>query len=425
MVPEIGTLLMAYAAFDPLAAALGLLALLAFARRRWWLAAAMLLLALFTKETSLPVLGALLVLSLWQWWRGRGQSGASLWPVFALVLPLLLWIGLRLSMFGTPAGGVYVLGNGNADPLRQLLRQALQWPFWLETLPFHLEGPLAQKLQAWLLLGANLGFIFAAGGIIGQRLLRRRQAPHPVELALLFSYVFMILVGVADRFGAVLSVCLLAALGIWLGERQAPRLALLAALCMVLGVGATAWRAEGRWNQIKPLVVEYSQISRQYLDQLKSFAPGDTVVVLNDPVSWHSQARWLRLAGGVPAQLVKAADFACPASALRLRQPCTVSLKPGAAPRQYEFTQSCGIDWCGAFVPHDRPARIRPAPQVEAELLPGPPPVPGAIEWTTLRLELHGSSNFKLLYFDPSDRSFHRFDPAAPDNAVEPPEKSP
>jgi hypothetical protein len=419
LVPEIGTLLVAYSAFDPLAAALGLLALLAYARGRWRLTAALLLLALFTKETSLPVLGAVLVLSLWQWWRGRPRG--SLLPTAVLALPLLLWLGLRLSVFGNPAGGVYVLGSREAV-IRQLLHQALQWPFWLETLPFHLDAPLGQKLQAWLLLLANLGFALATAGILGLRLLRR-QMPQAVELGLLFSWLFMILVGVSDRLGAVLCLCLLASLGIWLGQRQAPRLTTLAALSLALGLSVTAWRAEGRWQQIEPLVVEYSQLSRQYLDELKSYAPGETVVVLNDPVSWHSQVRWLRLAGGVGAEVVKVADFACPATAPRLHQPCAVSLAPTGLPRQYEFSQSCGIDWCGAFVPQDQPARISPAPGVEAELLPGPvSAAPGAAQqWTRLRLDLH-RADARLLYFDPSDRSFHRLDPAA---AADTPEKLP
>lgn len=417
LVPEIGTLLVAYSAFDPLAAALGLLALLAYARGRWRLTAALLLLALFTKETSLPVLGAVLALSLWHWWRGRPHG--SLLPTAVLALPLLLWLGLRLSVFGNPAGGVYVLG-GKAAVIRQLLHQALQWPFWLEPLPFHLDAPAAQKVQAWLLLAANLGFALATAGILGLRLWRR-QAPHAVELGLLFSWLFMILVGVSDRLGAVLCVCLLASLGIWLGERQAPRLTALAALSLALGLSATAWRAEGRWHQIEPLVVEYSQLSRRYLDELKSFAPGQTVVVLNDPVSWHSQARWLRLAGGVAAEVVKVADFACPATAPRLDQPCTVSLAPTGVPHQYEFSQSCGIDWCGAFVPQDQPARLTPAPGVEAELLPGPGAPGAAPQWTRLRLDLR-RAGAELLYFDPSDRSFHRLDPAA---AADTPEKLP
>ncbi len=414
LVPEIGTLLVAYSAFDPLAAALGLLALMAWARGRWVLTALLLLLALFTKETSLPVLGALLLLSLWRWWSGRGQ-GATLLPALLIAVPLLLWAGLRMVVFGNTAGGVYVLGGGL---LHQLARQALQWPFWLETLPFHAGAPAAQKIQSWLLLGANLGFALAALGIVGQRVLRRREAPHPVELALLLSWGFMILVGVSDRLGAVLCVCLLGSLGIWLGERQAPRLTALAVICLVAGLGATVWRMPGRWQEIEPLVVDYSRLSRQYLAELKTYPAGDTVVVLNDPISWHSQARWLRQAGGVPAQLVKVADFACPATAPRLRQPCAVSLKPGGAPGEYDFEQSCGLDWCGAFVTHDQPARISPAEGVQAELLPGPSTA-GATDWTRIHLKL-SRSDFKLLYFDPSDRGFHRLDPAAAN-----PEKSP
>lgn len=414
LVPEIGTLLVAYSAFDPLAAVLAVLALMAWVRGRCWLSAALLLAALLTKETSLPVLGALLLLSLWRWWSERGQ-GATPLPAVLIAMPLLLWLGLRLAAFGNASGGVYVLGGSLA---RQFARQALQWPFWLETLPFHLDAPAGRRLQAWLLLAANLGFGLATLGIVGQRVLRRRQAPHAVELALLLSWLFMILVGVSDRLGAVLCLCLLGSLGLWLGERQAPRLTALAAACLVLGLGATVWRMPGRWQEIEPLVVDYSRLSRAYLAELKTYAPDDTVVVLNDPVSWHSQARWLRLAGGVPAQLVKVADFACPATSPRLRQPCAVTLQPGAATGEYEFAQSCGIDWCGAFVAHDRPARISPAAGIQAELLPGRSSS-GAADWTTLRLKL-ARGPLKLLYFDPADRGFHRLDAAAAS-----PEKSP
>jgi hypothetical protein len=317
-------------------------------------------------------------------------------------------VGLRLAVFGNTAGGVYVLGG---SLLHQLAHQALQWPFWLETLPFHLDAPLAQKLQAWLLLAANLGFGLATLGIVGRRVLVGRQTPHPLELALLLSWGFMILVGVSDRLGATLCLCLLGSLGLWLGERQAPRLTALAALCLAAGLGATVWHMPAHWREIEPLVVDYSKISRDYLAQLRSYAPGDTVMVLNDPVSWHSQIRWLRQAGGVPAQVVKVADFACPASSPRLRAPCAVSLKADEAPGEYDFEQSCGIDWCGAFVPHDQPARINPAAGVEVELLPGPSPS-GAPDWTRLRLKL-ARNDFKLLYFDPADRGFHRLDPAA------------
>jgi hypothetical protein len=414
LVPEIGTLLVAYSAFDPLAAVLGLLALMAWARERWLLCALLLLWAVFTKETALPVLGALLVLALWRWWSGRGQ-GATLLPALLIAIPVLLWTGLRLAVFGKASGGVYVLGGSLAH---QLAHQALQWPFWLETLPFHLDAPAGQKLQAWLLLAANLGFGLATAGIVGRRVLIRRQAPHAVELALLLSWGFMILVGVSDRLGAVLCLCLLGSLGTWLGEREAPRLTALAALCLALGLGATLWRMPARWQEIEPLVVDYSKLGRAYLAELKTYAPGDTVVVLNDPVSWHSQARWLKLAGGVPAQIVKVADFACPASSPRLRQPCAASLKRGEAPGQYEFEQSCGIDWCGALVSHDQAARLRPADGVQAELLPGPA-ASGAAGWTRLRLQLQ-DTRFKLLYFDPADRGFHRLDPAAAN-----PEKSP
>ncbi len=406
MAPEFGVLQSPYGAFDPLVAALSLLVLLAYNRGRWALAAAVLLWAVFTKETVLPILAAALAAYLLHWWTARPRP--SPWPLLLLALPLLLWLALRVLAFGNPAGGVYVLPSGAGDTLKRALKLVLQWPLWVDTLPFHLHGAGSQALRAWLLFAANLGFLLAAAGLIVLRLLRDRQPPRLAELGLLFSYGFMTLVGLGARYGAVLDVWLLTCLGLWLAERRAPRLGLLALLALLVGLAATQWRARERWIELQPLLVEYSQISRQYLAELKRFAPGETVLVLNDPVSWHSQARWLRLAGGVDARIVKAADFACPASALRLRQPCSVALKATATAGQFEFDQSCGIDWCGAFVSHAQPARLKPAPDIDVELLPGAEDG----QWDSLRLTLRGAP-VQLLYFDPADRGFHRYDPGA------------
>jgi len=349
-----------------------------------------------------------------QFWGTRPRP--ALWPLAVLSLPLLLWMALRLMAFGNMAGGVYVLPSGIGETLKRSLKLALQWPLWADALPFHLHGSGAQIVRAWLLLAANLTFLLAAAGIVGLRFLRRRQPPNLAELGLLFSYGFMALVGIGGRYGAVLDLFLLVCLGLWQAQRQAPRLGLMAALALGLGLAVTQWRAYEHWTDLEPLLLDYSQLGRQYLAELKTFGAGDTVLVLNDPVSWHSQARWLRLAGGVDAEVIKAADFACPASALRLRQPCTVALKATAQPRQFEFDESCGIDWCGAFVSHAQAVSINPAPGVQVELLPGAAPDPAQAaepqQWRSLRVTLSGKP-VHLLYFDPADRGFHRLDPAA------------
>jgi len=406
MVPVLSTLLSPPQAYDPLVAALSLLVLLSWPLRRVWLSAALLLLAVMTKETTLPLAVAAPVLYLFE--HRQDLRARRVLEALLLVLPLLLWLALRLADFGGVSNGTYVLSANPGGPLHNLVKLGLRWPFWIEVLPLRKDSEGLAALPSWLLLGANLGLMLAAIGIVGLRWWRRRETPHLAEACLLLSYGFMCLVGVASRYGAVLDVCIVACLGLWLAQAATPRLNVVAALALGAGVVVTDVQAWQAWPERYALVQNYSHIGQDYVATLKTFPAGARVIVLNDPVSWHSQGRWLRRAAGIEAEVVKLADYACPGSALRLEQPCTVALHAAAGPGQFEFSQSCGIDVCGAFVTQEQPAHFEPAAGVAVDLLPLPSSEPGHSadppQWRGLRLTLADKAAH-LLYFDPASRS--------------------
>src|SRR5205807_6770228 len=130
-------------------------------------------------------------------------------------------------------------------------------------------------------------------------------------------------------------------------------------------------------------------------------------VVLNDPVTWHARLKWLTAVEGIPATVVKAMDFSCPASPERLREPCNVSLRPDESGRRFAFSQDCGLDFCGAT--------IHPREEVRRTLLDGVfvelPKIRARNEarpvWPGMTLTLERSEVF-LVYFDPETRDFQQ-----------------
>jgi hypothetical protein len=416
MVPVLSTLLSPPQAYDPLAAALALLVLLSWPLRRPWLSAALLLAAVLTKETTLPLAAALPLLYVLEHCRELRTQPRRWLEALLLGLPLLLWLGLRLAAFGGVSNGTYVLEANAGGLLHNLVKLGLRWPFWIDILPLRQGSEGLAALPSWLLLAANLGLMLAAAGIVSLRLLRRHETPHAAEACLLLSFGFMCLVGVAPRYGAVLDVCLVACIGQWLAQRSAPRLTAVPALSLIAGLAVTDLQAWQNWPERYALVRDYAAIGRQYLAALKAYPAGERVLVLNDPISWHSQERWLRSAAGIDAEVVKLADFACPGSALRLRQVCAVALRRQTGAPQFEFTQSCGIEVCGSFVAPPQPLHFEAAPGFAVDLSAQAPGETGRggdpPQWRTLRFT-SGAGPTHLLYFDPASRSFRRYDAAA------------
>jgi hypothetical protein len=400
LIPSLALLVVPCLAFDPLAACFALLAFLAFERGRMALTALSLLAAVLTKETALPVAVALPVM--FAWLQREDWRTPQFWLSMALLAgPVVVWLGLRLLAFDAVAGSVYVLQSRTGLGLRRLVLTLPRWPFWLDTLP-HRSGGSAAILSGALLL-ANVTFL-AAAAMVAWRRWRRREAPRVAEVSLLACYGFMLLVGIAPRFGVVLAVFLVVGVVRWLAEGLwAGRVALAG---LVLGLAATAARTGTALPPFLETMNEYSTIGRNYPEALRALPAGSRVIALNDPVTWDSKPHWLAQVAGLDIELLKAADFACPGTSGRLESPCRVELRQ-AGPRRFEFTQSCGLDLCGARAPVTQPAATTLAPGIDVVLTPLPDPAaPGRDpRWRRVTLELDaGDTN--LVYFDPVSRAF-------------------
>src|SRR5262249_54479278 len=146
----------------------------------------------------------------------------------------------------------------------------------------------------------------------------------------------------------VLGVFLVLSLGRALREVEpVPGLRALFAAAVAGGVLLTAVPAIRNYPAFQSALERYARISRGYVTVLRSFAPGERVLVLNDPVSWHSPVETLARVSAVPAEVHKVADYACPG--VVPPPSCQVALAPDGDALHYRFSESCGIVLCGAF----------------------------------------------------------------------------
>jgi len=127
----------------------------------------------------------------------------------------------------------------------------------------------------------------------------------------------------------------------------------------------------------------------------------------SDPVTWHSRIQWLRAVEKSDAQLIKAMDFACPATAERLRMPCEVSLRPVETPRRFEFEESCGLEFCVTMVAATRPVRLNLAAGISIYLRRDAQQAANPLVWQAMTVSLD-RPRVNLLYSDPATRDFCR-----------------
>ena len=383
-------------AFDPLAACLALLALLAYERGRILLTAVLLLAAIFTKEAALPVAVALPLIHLIQHRRQLRTTPSLRWSAIMLCAPVLIWLLLRFAVFDGVVGGTQAPPLSLIGSVKLALQLALRLPFWMNALPFRQPDP-----ASILLLLANAMMMIAVFGILLTRL-RRREWPQPVEVCWLACYGFLLLVGFAARLGAVMEVFLIVCLLRWHAEGLRPRLVVLAFAGLTLGVAVTGYQAWQRFPQTEATFRNQYEIGRQYVAALRKFQPGERVLVLNDPVTRYARLHWLLKTERLSAAATKIADTECDAVSDRLNQHCVVTLTPQAHARQFVFAQSCGLDVCGAHWPTETPLVFRPADDVQVELVP---PQADEGDARAFRLAL-GQGDVSLLYYDPAIGDF-------------------
>ncbi|HVT34116.1 MAG TPA: hypothetical protein VHE37_00925, partial [Nevskiaceae bacterium] len=223
--------------FDALAAAACLGAYLAYQRQRYIWAMVWLALAVLAKETAVPVAAAFVVHAALAWL--AAPSPQRLRPVLLLAAPLAAWALLRLAAFHGIVGGVYVSGH-NAGVLARMLSHVDQYPYFVDYMAPGSHGK-SVRLLGWLnLLLASIGVTLMAA-----RAWRHRKL-ELAELALLFSYVFLLVLGTSARFGASLDAFLLLS---WLHWNREPpssiwrSLATVGGALLLVGAGLYGWQS--------------------------------------------------------------------------------------------------------------------------------------------------------------------------------------
>jgi hypothetical protein len=190
-------------------------------------------------------------------------------------------------------------------------------------------------------------------------------------------------------------------------ERILPRLTIVMITALSAALVLPTYHTWKQYPEIERLLIGYFRIAKSYVEALKQYGPNDTVVVINDPVTWHSRIQWLTAVEGIDAKVLKVADFACPVTAPRLHQGCKVSLEPEEGSRRFRFTQDCGLEFCGTMLPQGDAVQRTLADAISADLrrerLPSTPHWAGAPLWDTVTLTVD-RANVHLLYFDPATR---------------------
>jgi hypothetical protein len=242
--------------FDMLAAILGCFALLLLLKRRWYTATAMLIVAVFTKETALPMtLAAFVTCCLIEWRAGGVPFLRSLARASLLLLPIAVWVLSRRLAFGSLLGGVPKIGSFQAkDILWNVALFPLNWPLGLADGPldplttvraFFLHQPEQISYSGVVVLAANL-LILLWGILAAARLLYKRKPiafDSPAVIFLLWLaaiFCYLVVLRLKPRFGCLfylLGISLLVrALAETIGRRQFTRSAGLAAILILLAI---------------------------------------------------------------------------------------------------------------------------------------------------------------------------------------------
>lgn len=392
------------AAFDPLCAGMAALAFAAYVRRYYFWAAVALFAALMAKESALPVA---LAFPLHYFWERRfapvQERSAALMPGLALCLPLVIWFALRLAFSQNPVVGDSLLGSDPRQILARLPQFALKWPFGVGTPPWYLPPGLnAAFLLSCATLLANLAVVFGGAGLVLWRFWRERRVGL-AELCFFGAYAYLLLLGFAQRYGAVISTFLLICLVHWSIRPETRRVGLALSLAALGGVLAVAVNATANWQRVLPPVIDNYRTSAEYVRVLQQFGADDTVLVLNDPSTCYSHPQALTRVAGITAQVHKLSDWVW--NAPEGSAQCTVELLAGAEPGRYEFRQRCGLEHCHSFAARDQPATFVVPGIASAELIPEPDADGRALQWRRMQVTVL-REGVSLVYYDPAARRF-------------------
>lgn len=214
---------------DGLAAVFGLFTGLFCLRRNWALAALTALLAVFSKETGLwvPVAAAVWALLYARSWRAA----------LLLMVPLAVWVAVRIWAFGSLTGDAYAVQLGGSGTIRNIIRGLVVWPTGLTSTgdikAFAVDlqatgaGAIPRHLQTVFVLGLNVALylliLIAAlatlRGLVSGRTgsATDRMAEEARGLVVIFAagaLGFLVLAAYALRFGPSLHSFLILLLAI-------------------------------------------------------------------------------------------------------------------------------------------------------------------------------------------------------------------
>ncbi len=395
------TLFFPVMAFDPLAAALCMLAAILYQRERWIVCAVTLLAAALTKETAMPIVVALPLLCVVQQRNALRAGERAAWSRLAvLCAPIAVWFALRYAAFGGMTGGTYT-NAGVGVILRNIPNCIVQVPFW------SVRGGGIHFDSATLTLFANAAVMASVLLILGRRVVARMPL-RPLEICFLFAYAFMLRFGFVQRFGAVMDVFLVACVALWLGEHESRRLASVAAIGLLIGLVATHRHSLRTFEERSAVLRDGHEIARRFVAALRTAPQGSRVIVVNDPVTWFARLESLVRVEELPIEVVKLSDVNCSIPLAAWTPHCEVSLASQNA-GEYLFSQSCGIELCGTPAAHTKLTAWQPAAGIGAELRPGATPQAEfgmQARWSAIRFTL-ADAQARVLYFDPSTHDFH------------------
>jgi hypothetical protein len=387
------TLVSAMMAYDPLIAALCLLAYCTYVREKYLVAAALLFVALFTKETALP---AAVALPLTLAWTHRREWRRHLWPLLALATPVAAWLAVRLVAFGHVHDSTGSMGLGPLNIVKLPLQTTI-----LRNIP---TDPLG--LDTAFLLG-NLIILATLAVAIARRSLR--DGPDAADVTLIFAFLFMaVLAPTSARLAALLDCFLFVAVLRTTRRDLAPPwrnslIATLLAFTLLNGAHAAAG-----FDATLAQARRAYDFGHRYAAAIAQH-PTETVVILSDPVSCPASPATVASTLGLSRQqLLKASDFPMP-PCLKIRPaPCDVAVQV-PAPGRVVLTQSCGfLLVTSAYDPGRTPFTVKLADgiratfpeQAEASAVNGMPSLGQKLE---LQIERDG---VRVLYFDPRDDTF-------------------
>lgn len=232
-------------------------------------------------------------------------------------------------------------------------------------------------------------------------------------MSLLAPSAFMLLAGTSPRYGVTLDLSLLNVLTRWRREAERPSLAVRAVSAgLAVGWLANTVVTAKEYTRLRRNFLEYADIGRKYVAALRTFRPGERVLVLNDPVTFWAPVKWLTTAMGIKAEVIKLADYPYSRDLLDgITVPSEVRLEPPTGSGEpWRFSHPRGVDVLSShpLLPTDELVHVDYGDGITIDLEPAPAdatPTDDHQRWAAMRI-FPGDRPAHMLYYDPAAGDF-------------------